>query len=179
MPLVTASPVTSPTSRQYLRSLGSRSAVELAERACRNSRVSRTPRAGARTATNSSSTGPRPGARPGVEFTVAPDIAEDTISEALGIICDPAAAQRKPDLRDLRGTGQTIQLRPTDTAPGWLITLTPDSPTWTRTTADADVVLSAPVGELMLVFARRRTPAEATVTGDAALIDRWLANTSF
>lgn len=43
MPAVTGSPVTSPTSRQYRRRLGSRSAVELAESATRKPRVSRVP----------------------------------------------------------------------------------------------------------------------------------------
>jgi uncharacterized protein (TIGR03083 family) len=115
----------------------------------------------------------------GVEFTVAPEVGADTITEALEIMCDPAVARLKPELANLRGTGQTIQLRPTDVEPGWLITRTPEGPTWTRTTADADLVVTAPIRDLLPVFFRRRSPDTVARTGDAALLDHWLANTSF
>lgn len=87
----------------------------------------------------------------------------------------------KPDLAELRGDGQTLQLRPTDVAPGWLVTRTPGGVTWERRTADADVVVAAPVRDLLLVFSRRITPDDArlTITGDRALVDHWWAHTAF
>jgi uncharacterized protein (TIGR03083 family) len=115
----------------------------------------------------------------GVDFDVPAELAEDCITETLELIGDPTAARLKSDLGNLRGAGQTLQFRPIE-EPGWLITRTPNGPTWARTTADADVVVTGPVPELLLVFSRRRSPAEAevTVTGDEALLAHWLANTS-
>ncbi|HEY4453479.1 MAG TPA: maleylpyruvate isomerase family mycothiol-dependent enzyme [Pseudonocardiaceae bacterium] len=116
----------------------------------------------------------------GVEFEVEPGLAADTISEALGLIGDPVAAQQLPSLVELRGTGQTLQFRPTEPEePGWLITRTPDGPVARRANADADVLVSGPVRDLLLVFSRRRPPSDVTVTGDAELLDHWLARTAF
>jgi uncharacterized protein (TIGR03083 family) len=116
----------------------------------------------------------------GREFTIAPDLAADTISEGLGLISAAEAAGLKPELGELRGDGQTLQLRPED-AEGWLITRTPAGVTWERRTADADVVLAAPVRELLLVFSRRITPDDTllTITGDRSLVDHWWAHTAF
>jgi predicted lipid carrier protein YhbT len=53
--------------------------------------------------------------------------------------------------------------------------------TWERRTVDADVVVTAPVGDLLLVFSRRTTPDDSrlTITGDRALLDHWWAHTAF
>lgn len=114
----------------------------------------------------------------GVDFDVPSELAEDTISETLELMGDPTAARLKAELANLRGTGQTLQFRPTE-EPGWLITRTPTGPTWTRTTANADMVVAGSVHELLLVFSGRRSPAEAevTITGDETLLTHWLTNT--
>jgi uncharacterized protein (TIGR03083 family) len=118
------------------------------------------------------------GGRP---FTIAPNLAADTISEGLGLIAAAEAAGLKPELGELRGDGQTLQLRPTDVEAGWLITRTPGGVTWERRTADADVVVTAPVRELLLVFSRRIAPddTQLTITGNRALVDHWWAHTAF
>ena len=117
----------------------------------------------------------------GRPFTIAPDLAAETISEGLSLISSPGAADLKPELGELRGDGQTLQLRATDVEPGWLITREPGGVTWERRTADADVAVTAPVGDLLLVFSRRTTPDDSrlTITGDRALLDHWWAHTAF
>jgi uncharacterized protein (TIGR03083 family) len=116
----------------------------------------------------------------GRPFAIAPDLAADTISEGLGLISS-AGAGLKPELGELRGHGQTLQLRPTDVEPGWLITREPGGVAWERRTADADVVVDAPVRDLLLVFSRRITPDDPrlTITGDRTLVDHWWTRTSF
>jgi uncharacterized protein (TIGR03083 family) len=117
----------------------------------------------------------------GRPFTIAPDIATDTISEGLLLISSAGAIGLKPELGELRGDGQTLQLRPADVEPGWLVTREPGGVTWERRTADADVVVAAPVSDLLLVFSRRIRPDDTrlTITGDRALVDHWWAHTAF
>ncbi|OZM81993.1 maleylpyruvate isomerase family mycothiol-dependent enzyme [Pseudonocardia sp. MH-G8] len=116
-----------------------------------------------------------------VGFAIAPDLAADTISEGLGLISAAGTANLKPALAELRGDGQTLQLRPDDLAVGWLITRTPGGVTWEHRTADADVVVSGTVRDLLLVFSRRTDPDDdrLTITGDRALVDHWWAHTTF
>jgi uncharacterized protein (TIGR03083 family) len=117
----------------------------------------------------------------GRPFTIAPDLATGAISEGLELISAAEAAALKPDLRELRGDGQTLLLRPTDAGSGWLITRTPHGVTWECGTDDADVVVTAPVGDLLLAFSRRMTPDDPrlTITGDAALLHHWWTHTAF
>jgi uncharacterized protein (TIGR03083 family) len=117
----------------------------------------------------------------GRPFTIAPDLAAETISEGLWLISAAGAADLKPELGELRGDGQTLQLRPADVEPGWLITRAAGGVTWERRTADADVVVAAPVADLLLVFSRRITPDDTriAITGDRALLDHWWAHTAF
>jgi uncharacterized protein (TIGR03083 family) len=114
-------------------------------------------------------------------FTIAPDLAAETISEGLGLISAAQAAGLKPGLGELRGDGQTLALRPADVETGWLITRTPDGVTWERGTGDADVVVAAPVGDLLLVFSRRITPDDTrlAITGDRGLLVHWWTHTEF
>lgn len=117
----------------------------------------------------------------GRTFTLSPDLAAETISEGLGLISSAGAAGLKPELGELRGDGQTLQLRPTDVEPGWLITREPGGVRWERRTGDSDVAVAAPVRDLLLVFSRRITPDDTrlTITGDRALVDHWWTHTAF
>ncbi|WP_220447864.1 maleylpyruvate isomerase family mycothiol-dependent enzyme [Nonomuraea diastatica] len=112
----------------------------------------------------------------GAAFDVADDLAADVISEGMGLLAVPAAAEFKPELAELRGRGETIVLRP-DSGQDWMITRTPDGIRCDRGGGDGDVVVSGSVTELMLVFTRRVPPRN--VTGDRALLDHWLAHTAF
>lgn len=113
----------------------------------------------------------------GNEFEVAPDLATDAISEWLEILSDPITPTMNPDFAALRGTGQTLQLRPA-TGEAWLITRTPAGVRWSRATRPADATLTGPVENLLLVLTRRRPPDRLTITGDRALVDHWLAHTA-
>ncbi|MFB9689555.1 maleylpyruvate isomerase family mycothiol-dependent enzyme [Amycolatopsis plumensis] len=113
----------------------------------------------------------------GKSFTVAPDLAADAISEWLELLSDPVTASLKPGFAELRGTGQTLLLDPGE-GPGWLITRTPDGVRWTRESRPADVTLTGPVADLLLVFTRRLPADRVTITGDEALAAHWLAHTA-
>lgn len=117
----------------------------------------------------------------GRPFPIATDLAAETISEGLSLISSAGAAGLKPELGELRGAGQTLQLRPADVEPGWLITREPGGVRWERRTADADVVVAAPVNDLLLVFSRRIAPDDPrlTISGDRALVGHWWAHTAF
>ncbi|WP_433249065.1 maleylpyruvate isomerase family mycothiol-dependent enzyme [Actinomadura nitritigenes] len=118
----------------------------------------------------------------GVRYGVAADVAADGISEWLGLLSEPAAAELQPRLAELRGRGETLSLRPSEpSVPGWVIIRAPDAIRWERADRDGDMTIAGPVRDLLLVFARRLPPdgAEAKVTGDRALLDHWLARTAF
>lgn len=128
----------------------------------------------------------------GTPFAPAPDLAADAITEALELLTDVSAAAHKPGLAELRGRGETLRLRPAEPAShGWLITRKPEGPAFEHIPGehipgehgawDADVTVTGPVRELLLVLARRLAPDDAgdvKVTGDRSLLDHWLAHTA-
>jgi len=113
----------------------------------------------------------------GTAFEVAPDLAADAISEWLDILSDPITPSLKPSVAELRGTGQTLQLR-TDAGHAWLITRAPDGVRWAPAAGTADATLAGPVRDLLLVFTRRLPADRITITGDRALVDHWLTHTA-
>ncbi|MEV4310798.1 maleylpyruvate isomerase family mycothiol-dependent enzyme [Actinocrispum sp. NPDC049592] len=113
----------------------------------------------------------------GATFEVAPDLAADAISEWLEVLSNPVTPTLKPAFAELRGTGQTLELRPY-TGMGWLITRTPNGVQWERSTDTADVTLAGPIKDLLLVLTRRLPVDQVTVTGDRSLADHWLAHTA-
>lgn len=113
----------------------------------------------------------------GPAFSVAPDLAEDVISDWFGLLANPATRTLKPDVAGLSGTGQTLRFLP-DHAEGWHVTRTPDGIEWTRATTPADVTLAGPLTDLLLVLTRRRPADDVTITGDRDLVDHWLAHSA-
>jgi uncharacterized protein (TIGR03083 family) len=113
----------------------------------------------------------------GAAFEVAPDLAADALDEWLDMLSHPISATLKPAFAELRGTGQTLQLRPDD-GPGWLITRTPEGVRWVRATGTADVTLTGSVEDLLLVFTRRLPIERVALTGDRGLAEHWLARTA-
>lgn len=116
-------------------------------------------------------------------FEIDADLAADGVSEVLELISSPGAATFKPSLAELRGQGETLQLRPEEpSVAGWRITRTPGGVSGERGggTAGADVTMAAPVADLMLAFARRLPVDDPrlTVTGDRALLHHWLDHTA-
>ncbi|MBN6033795.1 maleylpyruvate isomerase family mycothiol-dependent enzyme [Amycolatopsis sp. 195334CR] len=109
-------------------------------------------------------------------FEVAPDVATDAIDEALGLLSAPGAEALKPALTELRGTGQKLLLRNENT--GWLITRTPDGIRYRHGVEAADVTVTGPVRDLLLLLTRRLPPARLAIEGDHALLDHWLTRSA-
>ncbi|SDJ81367.1 TIGR03083 family protein [Nonomuraea maritima] len=114
----------------------------------------------------------------GAGFEISPRLAADVIGEGMELLSAPEAEAFKPDLVELRGTGERLAVRP-HAMDGWLVTRTPDGIRVARGNAGADVTVSGPVTELMLVLTGRVPPAEGGVAGDRGLLDHWLACTRF
>ncbi|MEE1927230.1 maleylpyruvate isomerase family mycothiol-dependent enzyme [Streptomyces sp. TRM 70351] len=122
----------------------------------------------------------------GIPFTLAPDVAVDTIDEWLDIVSSPELQAHDPRLRELRErAGCTLRLHATD-APDdlgaeWLIELGADGIGWRRGHAAASVALRGPLTDVALALCRRLPPTSGRVevVGDAELLDYWLARTSF
>ena len=128
--------------------------------------------------------------------------AENTVGRAVDIDADIAAAlitnhlkmltsptwemQRSESAHAIRGTGQTLQWRATDTvddAGSWFVEQKPEGASWQPGTQQADVTVTGPAGPLLLTLTRRLALAdrEATgisVDGDSDLVQRWLDNTA-
>lgn len=117
-----------------------------------------------------------------VPFTVAPEVAADTIEEWLRIVSFAQESGEDPEADELCGGGRSLHLHATD-VPGaeWLIEFGEDRFTWRREHGKATVALRGSLTDLMLVFNRRLEPTSerVEVLGDAALLDFWLARTSW
>jgi uncharacterized protein (TIGR03083 family) len=116
----------------------------------------------------------------GRDFTVAPDLAVDAISEWFELIPPLAAFSGK--VAQLAGTGQTLHFHATDIDGGeWLIRRTPDGITCEHGHAKADVAVRATAADLLLLLTRR-TPTDAPgveIFGDQALLAHWLEHATF
>ncbi|MBO3743245.1 maleylpyruvate isomerase family mycothiol-dependent enzyme [Actinoplanes flavus] len=114
---------------------------------------------------------------------IAPDIAAALISNHLAMLTSPTWAMlRSPSAEAIRGTGQTLQWRATDTGDGaWLVERRPGGATWRLATGDADVTVTGPAASLLLIMTRRRplTGDETIgIDGDVDLARHWLDNTA-
>ncbi|MFG2191390.1 maleylpyruvate isomerase family mycothiol-dependent enzyme [Streptomyces sp. NPDC048639] len=116
----------------------------------------------------------------GRPFSVAPDVAADTIDEWLEILSSLRATGEDPTLAELRGAGRSIHLHATDAPPElnaeWLIEFGAEDFTWRRAHAKATVALRGPLADVLQVF-YRRLPADSDrveVLGEAELLRFWL-----
>ncbi|MFJ2773213.1 maleylpyruvate isomerase family mycothiol-dependent enzyme [Streptomyces sp. NPDC087300] len=116
----------------------------------------------------------------GLPSTVDPALAADGVDEFLVNL--PFATPFAPGVARLRGTGETIRFRCTDTAGEWLVRLDPEGFGVVRAeTATPHVTLSAPAADLLLfLYGRTEWAAPAyEVTGDEELLTRWSDNSRF
>ncbi|GGN43633.1 uncharacterized protein (TIGR03083 family) [Actinoplanes campanulatus] len=114
---------------------------------------------------------------------IAPDIAAALISNHLAMLTSPTWEMlRSESAHAIRGTGQTLQWRATDTADGaWLVERRPGGATWQRETRNADVTVTGPAATLLLIMTRRRPlTGDDTIgiDGDINLARHWLDNTA-
>jgi hypothetical protein len=106
-----------------------------------------------------------------------PEVAADGVDELLDDL--PHAAYFAPGVEELRGAGESIGLAAEDADLRWRIHLLPDRFDWVRHETDAtegDVVVRGAAGDLLLALYGR--PATVSVTGDAALWERWLRDSA-
>jgi uncharacterized protein (TIGR03083 family) len=118
---------------------------------------------------------------------VEPAVAAALIGNHLAMLTSPTWEMQRPEsAHAIRGTGQTLQWRATDTADGagaWFVERRPGGATWQPATREADVTVTGPAGSLLMVLTRRRPlpDGEATdlgVEGDLGLVRHWLDNTA-
>ncbi|MGW1838545.1 maleylpyruvate isomerase family mycothiol-dependent enzyme [Streptomyces sp. NPDC002067] len=119
----------------------------------------------------------------GTRPTIDPALATDGIDEFLTNL--PFATPFAPKVANLRGTGETIRFRTTDTNATWSIRLRPDgfgtlpADASAHTTADATIHATAP-DLLLALYGRRRHTAEAVAyEGNQDLLAHWFTNSAF
>lgn len=107
------------------------------------------------------------------------DVAAALVDNHLAMLTSPTwEARRSESAHALRGTGQTLQWRATDTDAAWSVERTPDGATWQPGTRPADVTVQGPAGSLLLVLTRRLPLVGLRVDGDVALARHWLDATA-
>lgn len=116
-------------------------------------------------------------------YDIDPDIAAALITNHLKMLTSPTWAMQRPESAEaIKGTGQTLRFKATDTKgdPGtWHVERRPDGATWHQGTEDADVTLTGPAAPLLLTLTRRiPLSGSLKVDGDAALAQNWLAGTA-
>jgi uncharacterized protein (TIGR03083 family) len=122
----------------------------------------------------------------GRDGPVAADLAADGVTDLLVSI----ATLSRPDSADpifaeLCGRGQTLHVHATDPGLGpiaeWLVRRTPAGVTWEHRHGSAEVIVSGPARQLLLLL-NRRIPldlAGVDVVGDTKLFQHWLENSAF
>jgi uncharacterized protein (TIGR03083 family) len=116
---------------------------------------------------------------------VDPDVAAALVTNHLTMLTSATWEMlRSESAHAIRGTGQTLQWRATDTANGaWFVERRPDGATWRPGARPADVTVSGPAQSLLLTLTRRiplsdRDTTHIAIDGDAGLAQQWLDNTA-
>ncbi|MEU3356311.1 maleylpyruvate isomerase family mycothiol-dependent enzyme [Streptomyces sp. NPDC037389] len=121
------------------------------------------------------------GRRPSIDRGLAADGVDEFLVNL------PFAAFFAPTTAALRGNGETLRFRCTDTDGDWLVRLRPDDfgveqgPGGTEATASADATVEGAAADLLLLlYGRLDRNAEAfQVTGNEELLTRWFTNSAF
>jgi len=120
----------------------------------------------------------------GREVRFEPDIAADAIDEWIGLLSGLGSGADDPRLGALPD-GAVLHVHATDEgldgAGEWLVRREGSEVTAQPGHGQGDVALRGPAGRLLLVLMRRVPPddPQVQVLGDPALLDGWLAATSF
>ncbi|MFG1644504.1 maleylpyruvate isomerase family mycothiol-dependent enzyme [Amycolatopsis sp. NPDC049252] len=116
---------------------------------------------------------------------VEADVAAALIGNHFTMLTSPTwEMQRSESAHAIRGTGQTLQWRATDTADGegaWFVERRPDGAVWQPETREADVTVTGPAGSLLQILTRRLPLAgneTVGVDGDAGLAQHWVDSTA-
>ena len=90
-------------------------------------------------------------------------------------------AKKSPGRSSLRGNGEKLAFRPSDSQTMWLITFDEDGFRVSNDEADFDAELTGTSVDLLLVILGRRGVGEGPVelNGDRRIVDLWLAHSAF
>jgi len=120
----------------------------------------------------------------GEAFDPRPEFAADAIDEWLRFMSRLNAGGN--DLASVLPAGRSLHVHATDPGLGglgeWLVTHpAEDGVRVLGEHAKSDVALTGPAADVLLVLMRRRPPGSGAVqvSGDAALLDRWIEQTAF
>ncbi len=116
----------------------------------------------------------------GASIDIPADLAADAIDEWLTVMSPLNAGSN--DLASILQSGSALHVRVTGTgAADWLVTHAPDGVHVLAEAGRGDVTLAGPAADVLLALMRRLPVASGSVqvTGDAALLDRWLKLTAF
>ncbi|MCF3101743.1 maleylpyruvate isomerase family mycothiol-dependent enzyme [Streptomyces roseoverticillatus] len=110
---------------------------------------------------------------------IDPALATDGVDEFLVNL--PFATPFAPGVAELRGTGETLRFRCTDTDGDWTVRLRPDGFGLEPSPAGADATVQGSAADLLLlVYGRLHRDAPAfEVSGDEDLLKRWAAHSKF
>ena len=115
------------------------------------------------------------GSQPQIDRATAADGIEELLDNL------PSAGYFRPRVAELRGDGESIALRSTDSGESWLIRLLPDEFRWERQAPDAEVdvatvgVAAGTADLMLLLYARRPIDDDRfAVVGDDRVLTRWL-----
>ncbi|MBO0866343.1 MAG: maleylpyruvate isomerase family mycothiol-dependent enzyme [Mycobacterium sp.] len=118
----------------------------------------------------------------GIEYTLAPELAADAISEWLErVAAEPERDGTAPPLDD----GNTVHLHATDPGLGvageWTIRADAGRITWSHDHGKGTVALRGAATDLLLAVVRRVAVADTDIAmfGDAAVWQKWLDHTPF
>ncbi|KOG37027.1 hypothetical protein ADK74_37420 [Streptomyces decoyicus] len=121
----------------------------------------------------------------GRDFTIDRRVALDALDEWMELGSLPEMFDFHPDRRELLGPGRILHFHATDTPPeaaaDWIVDLTGDTLAWRRAQEPAAVSVRAPLTDLLLLI-YGRVPADNDtfeITGDAELLEFWLARVLF
>lgn len=103
-------------------------------------------------------------------------IAVDGIDEFLENL--PHAAYFAPNVKELRGNGESIHFHCTDTEGEWLIELQPDGFRWEHGHGKGSAAVRGAAADLLLLMYGRRKHGEGgfEVFGDSSVLDRWFTS---
>ncbi|MBB4893430.1 uncharacterized protein (TIGR03083 family) [Streptomyces olivoverticillatus] len=119
----------------------------------------------------------------GLRPVIDPGLAADGVDEFLVNL--PFATPFAPGVAHLRGNGETIRFRCTDTDADWTVRLRPDGfglePADARSAAPADAAVHGPAADLLLLLYGRvdRSSSAFEVLGDEDLLALWFDNSQF
>ncbi|MFG1622353.1 maleylpyruvate isomerase family mycothiol-dependent enzyme [Kribbella sp. NPDC049227] len=111
-------------------------------------------------------------------YELAPEPAVAALEDWLDTLTSRGYWENRSDFAEgMRGDGQTLHFHATDAPGEWLARREADRVVLEHTHTAADVTLSGPAADLLLVLSRRRrldaTPS-LQLDGDRALLDRWI-----